>query len=98
MLKIADLELNPQTMTVTRSGKEISLTPKEFKLLEYMMKNSGRILTRTEIAEKVWDTTFDTGTNFIDVYINYLRKKIDKDYSTKLIHTKAGVGFIFKAG
>lgn len=98
MLKIADLELNPQTMAVNRSGKEISLTPKEFKLLEYMMNNSGRILTRAEIAEKVWDTTFDTGTNFIDVYINYLRKKIDKDYSTKLIHTKAGVGFIFKAG
>lgn len=97
IFKIADLELNPQTMTVRRSSKEIDLTPKEFKLLEYMMKNSNRILTRAEIAEKVWDTTFDTGTNFIDVYINYLRKKIDRDYPVKLIHTKAGVGFTFKA-
>lgn len=98
LLTIADLVLNPQTMTANRAGNEINLTPKEFKLLEYMMKNSGRVLSRTEIAEKVWDTIFDTGTNFIDVYINYLRKKIDKDYSTRLIHTKAGVGFIFKEG
>ncbi|WP_343689259.1 response regulator transcription factor [Chitinophaga sp.] len=98
ILKIADLELNLQTMGALRNGKEISLTPKEFKLLEYMMRNSGRVLTRVEIAEKVWDTTFDTGTNFIDVYINYLRKKIDKDYEVKLIHTKPGVGFILKEG
>lgn len=98
VLKIADLELNLQTMSALRNGKEISLTPKEFKLLEYMMRNSGRVLTRVEIAEKVWDTTFDTGTNFIDVYINYLRKKIDKDYEVKLIHTKPGVGFILKEG
>ena len=60
------------------------------------MRNSERVLSRTEIAEKVWDTHFDTGTNFIDVYINYLRKKIDKDFPTKLIHTKPGLGFIFK--
>ncbi|RFS26939.1 DNA-binding response regulator [Chitinophaga silvatica] len=96
ILKISDLALNLQTMTATRSGKEINLTPKEFKLLEYMMRNSGRVLTRVEIAEKVWDTTFDTGTNFIDVYINYLRKKIDKDQDVKLIHTKPGIGFILK--
>ena len=98
ILRVADLELNLQTMMATRAGKEINLTPKEFKLLHYMMKNSGRVLPRSEIAEKVWDTTFDPGTNFIDVYINYLRKKIDRDYSTKLIHTKPGIGFIFKAG
>ena len=97
VLKYADLELNNQTKTVSRSGKSISLTPKELKLLEYMMQNSERVLSRTEIAEKVWDTHFDTGTNFIDVYINYLRKKIDKDFNDKLIHTKQGLGFIFAA-
>lgn len=95
ILKYADLELNNQTKTVTRSGQTISLTPKELKLLEYMMQNSERVLSRVEIAEKVWDTHFDTGTNFIDVYINYLRKKIDKDFTDKLIHTKQGLGFIF---
>ncbi len=95
ILKYADLELNNQTKTVTRSDKTISLTPKELKLLEYMMQNSERVLSRVEIAEKVWDTHFDTGTNFIDVYINYLRKKIDKDFTDKLIHTKQGLGFIF---
>lgn len=97
ILKYADLELNNQTKTVTRSGTEINLTPKELKLLEYMMRNSERVLPRTEIAEKVWDTHFDTGTNFIDVYINYLRKKIDKDFIPKLIHTKPGQGFIFRS-
>ena len=96
ILKYGDLEFNNQTKIVTRSGIEINLTPKELKLLEYLMRNSERVLSRTEIAEKVWDTHFDTGTNFIDVYINYLRKKIDKDFSTKLIHTKPGLGFIFK--
>lgn len=96
VLKISDLALNLQTMSATRDGKEINLTPKEFKLLEYMMRNKERVLTRAEIAEKVWETTFDTGTNFIDVYINYLRKKIDKDYAVKLIHTKPGLGFILK--
>jgi DNA-binding response OmpR family regulator len=95
-IRYADLEINNQTKTVSRSGKIIGLTPKELKLLEYMMQNSERVLSRTEIAEKVWDTHFDTGTNFIDVYINYLRKKIDKDFTNKLIHTKPGLGFIFK--
>ncbi|MEA5404924.1 response regulator transcription factor [Arcicella sp. DC2W] len=97
ILKYDNLELNNQTKTVSRSGIDINLTPKEFKLLEYMMQNAERILSRTEIADKVWDTHFDTGTNFIDVYINYLRKKIDKDFEPKLIHTKSGMGFIFKA-
>jgi len=96
LLKYADLEMNLQTNVVSRMGIEISLTPKEFKLLEYMLRNKERILTRTEIAEKVWDTHFDTGTNFIDVYMNYLRKKIDKNFDHKLIHTKTGMGFIFK--
>ncbi|OKS84613.1 response regulator transcription factor [Mucilaginibacter polytrichastri] len=95
ILRYADLELNNQTKTVNRSGKPIRLTPKELKLLQYMMQNSERVLSRTEIAEKVWDTHFDTGTNFIDVYINYLRKKIDREFTDKLIHTKQGLGFIF---
>jgi DNA-binding response OmpR family regulator len=96
VLKYADIELNQYTKIVKRNGKEIELTPKELKLLEYMMQNPERVLSRVEIAEKVWETSFDTGTNFIDVYINYLRKKIDKDFPDKLIHTKSGLGFIFK--
>lgn len=96
ILKYADLELNLHTKIVKRKGTEISLTPKELKLLEYMMQHPERVLSRTEIAEKVWETTFDTGTNFIDVYINYLRKKIDRDFPEKLIHTKPGLGFILK--
>jgi two-component system copper resistance phosphate regulon response regulator CusR len=97
VLSMGGLVMNVHTKSVSRDGKEIVLTPKEFKLLEYMMKNPDRVLSRNEIAEHVWDTHFDTGTNFIDVYINYLRKKVDKDFpERKLIHTKSGMGFIFK--
>jgi DNA-binding response OmpR family regulator len=96
ILKYADLEMNLYTKVVKRNQTEINLTPKEFKLLEYMLQNPERVLSRAEIAEKVWDTHFDTGTNFIDVYINYLRKKIDKNFDKKLIHTKSGMGFILK--
>jgi two-component system copper resistance phosphate regulon response regulator CusR len=96
ILKAADLEMNLHTRIVRRDNREIHLTPKEFRLLEYMMNNQGRVLTRAEIAENVWETAFDTGTNFIDVYINYLRKKIDKDHNLKLIQTRPGIGFIFK--
>lgn len=96
LLKYADLELNLHTKIVKRNNREVSLTPKELSLLQYMMQNPERVLSRAEIAENVWETTFDTGTNFIDVYINYLRKKIDRDFDTKLIHTKPGLGFIFK--
>ncbi|WP_288428062.1 response regulator transcription factor [uncultured Spirosoma sp.] len=94
---LADLELDPRTRTARRAGQEIDLTPKEYNLLEYMLRHQGRVLPRAEIAEKVWQTTFDTGTNFIDVYINYLRRKVDRDFEPKLIHTKPGVGFILKA-
>ena len=97
LLKYDDLELNLQNKTVKRGDVDINLTPKEFKLLEYLLQNPERVLSRTEIAEKVWDTHFDTGTNFIDVYINYLRKKIDKGFEKKLIHTKSGMGFILKS-
>lgn len=96
ILRVADLEMNLNTKRVFRGQTEINLTPKEFRLLEYMMQNAGRVLTRVEIAEKVWETTFDTGTNFIDVYINYLRNKVDKNFATKLIHTKSGMGFILQ--
>lgn len=96
ILKYGGIEVNTHTKIVKRDNIDISLTPKELKLLEYMLQNPERVLSRGEIAEKVWDTTFDTGTNFIDVYINYLRKKIDKDFEHKLIHTKSGLGFILK--
>ncbi|KMQ70738.1 response regulator transcription factor [Chryseobacterium koreense] len=97
ILKYDDLEMNLHTKIVKRDHHEINLTPKEFKLLEYMVQNPNRVLSRVEIAEKVWETHFDTGTNFIDVYINYLRKKIDRNFDKKLIHTKPGMGFILKA-
>lgn len=94
-LQYADIRINLKTKLVFRNNIQISLTPKEFNLLLFFMNNTERVLSRSEIAEKVWDTHFDTGTNFIDVYINYLRKKIDKNFDTKLIHTKSGMGFIF---
>lgn len=97
ILKYADLEMNLYTKMVTRNGIDIDLTPKEFNLLKYMLQNPERVLSRVEIAEKVWDTHFDTGTNFIDVYINYLRKKVEKDFDQKIIHTKTGMGFILKS-
>jgi len=91
----ADLRINLKSKKVTRGETEIKLSPKEYNLLVYMVENSDRIVTRMEIADKVWNTHFDTGTNFIDVYINYLRKKIDRDFDVKLIHTRVGMGFIF---
>lgn len=90
----ADLSVNLNLHEVTRNNIAIKLSPKEYNLLLYMLENAEKVITRVEIAEKVWNTHFDTGTNFIDVYINYLRKKIDKDFGKKLIHTKPGVGFI----
>ncbi len=95
-LVIDDLVLDPVTHKVTRQGKEIPLTTKEYSLLEYFMRNPGRILTRTMISEHVWSIKFDTFTNVIDVYINYLRNKIDKDYAKKLLHTVRGVGYMLK--
>lgn len=95
ILEYQNLTINKNTNRVFRNGIEIDLTPKEFKLLSFLMSNTERILTREEIAENVWGNHFDTGTNYIDVYIAYLRKKIDKNFDEKLIHTKPGVGFIF---
>ncbi|MFO7671899.1 MAG: response regulator transcription factor [Bacteroidales bacterium] len=93
-LKVADLELDLDQKLARRGNKNIELTAKEFLLLEFLMKNKGKVISRVEIAEKVWDITFDTGTNVIDVYINILRKKIDKDFETKLIQTRIGLGYI----
>ncbi|NWF92362.1 MAG: response regulator transcription factor [Syntrophaceae bacterium] len=98
LLKIADLTLSPVTHKVARGGKEIELTSKEYALLEYFMRNPDRVLTRTMIAEHVWDYHFDSMTNVVDVYVNYLRKKIDKDFEPKLIHTLRGIGYILSAG
>ncbi|QIP13346.1 response regulator transcription factor [Spirosoma aureum] len=96
LLKIADLELNPDTKKVVRAGKEISLTAKEFQLLEYFLRHQGRVISKVELAERFWDLTFDTGTNIIEVYINFLRKKIDKDFDSKLLHTQIGMGYVVK--
>lgn len=94
-LEYHNLKVNRNTSRVFRGEKEIELTPKEFKLLVFLMSNSERVLSREEIAQNVWGNHFDTGTNYIDVYIAYLRKKIDKDFNEKLIHTRPGMGFIF---
>ncbi|MGM9511774.1 response regulator [Larkinella sp. GY13] len=96
VLKIADLELNQQSKTVKRGTQKIILTARELALLEFFMKNQNKALSRNEITEKVWDVNFDTGTNVVDVYVNYLRKKIDKDFSPKLIHTITGIGYIMQ--
>ncbi|MFD2572967.1 response regulator transcription factor [Spirosoma soli] len=96
LLKIADLELNPDTKQVMRAGQEILLTAKEFQLLEYFLRNQGRVISKVELAEKLWDITFDTGTNVIEVYINFLRKKIDKHFDPKVLHTQIGMGYVVK--
>jgi len=97
LLEIADLTLSPVTHKVTRMGKEVDLTSKEYALLEYFMRNPDKVLTRTMISEHVWDYHFDSLTNVVDVYVNYLRRKIDKDFEPKLIHTIRGVGYILSA-
>jgi heavy metal response regulator len=95
-LKVADLELDPVARKVTRAGKKITLTGKEYALLEYLMRNKGRILTETMIIEHVWDMNFDPLTNVVNVYIHHLRQKIDKDFDKKLIHTIRGAGYVMK--
>jgi heavy metal response regulator len=98
VLHMGDLTLDPARRTVTRGGEKIDLTPREFALLDYFMRNPGRVLTRTMIAEHVWDYSFDTSTNVIDVYVNYLRKKVDAGRELKLLHTMRGVGYVLKVG
>ena len=93
MLRVADLEMNRIERRVERNGKHIELTSKEFALLEYLMRNAGRRITRAMIIEHVWNLSFDTATNVVDVYINYLRRKVDDGHEPKLIHTVRGVGY-----
>ena len=95
-INVADLQINMDSRIVKRGGIKIDLTAKEFSLLEYLARNKGRVIARSELAEKIWDITFDTGTNVIDVYVNFLRKKIDKNFPQKLIHTYIGAGYVLK--
>jgi two-component system OmpR family response regulator len=95
-LKVADLELHLDTREVTRAGNPIELTPKEYTVLEYLMRHAGRVMSRTLITEYAWGYHFDPGTNIVDVVINHLRKKIDAAHRTKLIHTIRGVGYVIR--
>jgi len=96
ILKVGDLSLSTSTHQAKRGEREIELTAKEYALLEYFMRNPNRILTRTLIVEHVWDYHFDSSTNVVDVYVNYLRKKIDRGFEKKLIHTFRGSGYMIK--
>ncbi len=96
IFKVADLEVDSYKKSIKRAGKEIQLTAKEFSLLELLIVNKNRVLSRTFIAENVWGLNYDRGTNFIDVYINYLRAKIDKGFNPILIHTVIGMGYVLK--
>jgi DNA-binding response OmpR family regulator len=96
LLRVGDLEMNLDSKEVARGDTKIVLTAKEFQLLEYFMRNRNRVVSRSDIAINVWDIDFDTQTNVIDVYVNYLRNKIDKKFSAKLIHTLVGMGYMLK--
>jgi DNA-binding response OmpR family regulator len=95
-LQVGDLMLDPQTRKAVRAGKSIELTAREFRLLEYLMSSAGRICTRMMILEKVWDYSFDPGSNIVDVYVRKLREKIDTDFEPKLLHSSRGVGYFIK--
>jgi DNA-binding response OmpR family regulator len=96
IITVGDMELNLNKKNAKRGGRIIELTSKEYQLLEFLMRSKGRVVSISEIAEMVWELKFDTGTNFVDVYINILRKKIDKDFVIKLIHTRIGMGYIME--
>jgi len=96
LLRAADLEMNLDNKEVHRSGRRIKLTAKEFQLLEYLMRNKNRVVSRADLAINVWDVDFNTNTNVIDVYISYVRNKVDKDFEQKLIQTHVGMGYILK--
>ncbi|WEK37994.1 MAG: response regulator transcription factor [Candidatus Pseudobacter hemicellulosilyticus] len=98
LLQVGELQLNTAAKTVMRNDVPISLTSTEFRLLEFFMRNANRVLSRMEILEHVWDINFNMGTNVVDVYVNYLRKKIDKNFDNKMIHTLVGMGYILKPG
>lgn len=96
VLRVADLEVDPASRRALRNGQRIDLTGKEFELLEYLIRNRGRVLTRNMILNRVWNMDLDGGSNVADVYINYLRKKLDQDFEPKLIHTVRGVGYVLR--
>jgi DNA-binding response OmpR family regulator len=96
LLKAADLEMNLDSKEVTRDNKLINLTAKEFQLLEYLLRNKNKVVSRVDIAINVWEVDFDTNTNVIDVFISFLRTKVDKDFEHKLIQTYVGMGYILK--
>lgn len=96
MIAIDDLEIDGRSKSVKRNGESIALTAKEFKLLYYLAKNAGNILSREQLLDNVWDINFDMNTNVVDVYINYLRNKIDKPFENKLIHTMKGLGYVIR--
>ena len=95
-LALADLRLDPAAKKVTRAGQDITLTWREFKLLEYLLRNKGRVLSRIQLMENVWEVDFDLGSNVVEVYVNYVRNKIDKPFPVKLIHTVIGMGYVMK--
>jgi two-component system, OmpR family, response regulator len=97
VLRVGELELDMETREVTRGGERIELTPKEYTVLEYLMRHAGRVMSRTLITEYAWDYHFDPGTNIVDVVINRLRKKVDSGHAQKLVHTVRGVGYVVKA-
>jgi len=96
MLRAADLVMDINRKTINRAGRQIDLTAKEFSLLEYFLRHPEKVIPRAELAKNVWNVDFDTGTNMVEVYVNYLRKKIDRDFDKKLIHTQFGMGYILK--
>ncbi len=96
VLKFADLELDLTSKLVTRSGQKINLTAKEFQLLEYFLKNQEKVISKAEIAENIWEVEDENSSNLIEVYVNYLRKKVDKNFPSKLIHTQFGMGYILR--
>ncbi|RNI28156.1 DNA-binding response regulator [Rufibacter immobilis] len=96
LLRLSDLTMNLDTKEVTRASKDINLTAREFALLEYFLKKQGKVLSRVDLLENVWDLNFDLGSNVVDVYVNYLRNKIDKDFPVKLLHTVVGMGYMLR--
>lgn len=97
VLRFADVEMHLDNKSFFRDGQSIQLTPREFALMEYFLRNPGRVISKTEISERVWNLHFDTGTNVVEVYVNFLRKKVDKGFSQKLIHTQFKIGYVLKA-
>ena len=96
VLKFADLELDLTSKIVSRSGQKINLTAKEFQLMEYFLRNQEKVISKAEIAENIWEVEDENSSNLIEVYVNYLRKKVDKGFSSKLIHTQFGMGYILR--